>query len=246
MDLTNKVVLVTGAHRIGSSVSKGLARRGAHLSLSYRRSADDTRRTAEAIRQYGRHALVTQADLSDPIACRRLIDATVEELGQLDVLINMASTYVSKPVDELTEADLDRALEVDVKSAYLCSLAAIPHLRAAGGGHIVNFSDWVAGSGRPRYPGFLPYYVAKSAVVGLTEAFALELASDQILVNTVAPGPIRPPDDMDTEEIDRVAQATPLGRWGGDQEIVNAVVALVESDFITGETLRVDGGRHLK
>ena len=88
----------------------------------------------------------------------------------------MASTYVSKPLDELGEADWDRALAVDLKGAYLCALAAVPRLRAAGGGRIINFSDWVARSGRPRYRGLLPYYVAKAAVVGLTEGLALELA----------------------------------------------------------------------
>ena len=98
----------------------------------------------------------------------------------------------------------------------------------------------------PRYPGYLPYYVAKVALVGLTEALALELAGDSILVNAIAPGPIVPPDDLDAHEVEQVKQATPLGRWGGVDEIVKAVVALVESDFITGETIRADGGRHLQ
>ena len=166
--------------------------------------------------------------------------------GRLDILINMASTYVAKPVAELDESDWDRALAVDARAAYLCALAAVPHLRAAGRGRIVNVSDWVARSGRPRYPGYLPYYVAKAAVIALTEALALELAGDGILVNAVAPGPIRPPADMDAQEVAAVERATPLGRWGGDQALVTAVLALIETDFITGETLRVDGGRHLK
>ena len=140
----------------------------------------------------------------------------------------------------------DLALRVDVTGTFLCSLAAVPHMRRAGGGRIVNFSDWVAASGRRRYPGFLPYYVAKSAVIGLTEALALELAPDSILVNAIAPGPIRPPAEMGKDEIDKVSQTTPIGRWGGDREIVKAVVSLIESDFVTGETIRVDGGRHLR
>ena len=119
-------------------------------------------------------------------------------------------------------------------------------MRARGGGRIVNFSDWVAASRRPRYPGYLPYYVAKMAVIGLTEALALELAPDHILVNAIAPGPILPPDDFSEEDADEVVKATPLGRWGGEAEIVKAVLALVESDFITGETIRVDGGRHVR
>jgi NAD(P)-dependent dehydrogenase (short-subunit alcohol dehydrogenase family) len=175
-----------------------------------------------------------------------LIADTSRELGQLNALINMASSYVLSPFDELTEDDLDRALEVDLRGAYLCALAAVPHLRSAGGGHIINFSDWVAHSGRPRYPGFLPYYVAKKAVIGLTEALALELAEDRILVNAIAPGAVRPPEEMAAAEIEKVSAATPLGRWGGDDEIARAVVALLGSDFTTGETIRVDGGRHLR
>jgi len=246
MDLADKVVLITGVRRIGASVAEELARRGAHVSVSYHVSADDADRAAAAVRDRNRRALVTQVDLSNADACRHLVSATVLEFGHLHALINMASNYLSRPFDELTESDLDQTLAVDVRGAYLCALAAVPHLRAAGGGHIINFSDWVARSGRPRYLGFLPYYVAKSAVVGLTEALALELAGDGILVNAIAPGPIRPSSEMDDAEVEKVARATPLGRWGGDQEVAKTIVALLESGFITGETIRVDGGRHLK
>ena len=118
-------------------------------------------------------------------------------------------------------------------------------MRRLRGGRIINFSDWTARSGRPRYTGYLPYYVAKAGVVALTEALALELASDQILVNAIAPGPIVAPEGASDEEFAAVERATPLGRWGGEAEIAKAVLALVDTDFITGETIRVDGGRHL-
>jgi NAD(P)-dependent dehydrogenase (short-subunit alcohol dehydrogenase family) len=119
-------------------------------------------------------------------------------------------------------------------------------MRRAGAGRIVNFADWIAASGRPRYTGYLPYYVAKRAVIGLTEALALELAADAILVNAIAPGPILAPEATTAEESAAVEAATPLGRWGGEQEIVKAVAFLIDSDFVTGETIRVDGGRHVK
>ena len=119
-------------------------------------------------------------------------------------------------------------------------------MRQQGGGRIINFSDWVAKSGRPRYPGYLPYYVAKAGVVALTEALALELAPDNILVNAVAPGPILPPPTLSDDEMRAVEESTPLGRWGGEIEIAKVVLALLESDYITGETVRVDGGRHLR
>lgn len=245
MDLNGKAVLITGAKRIGSSVAAELARRGADISLSYNRSAGEAERARASAKEGGRNVLITQADLTSAADCCHLIDVTVSNLGRLDVLINMASSYVSKPFDELGEDDWDRTLGVDLKGAYLCALAAVPHMRVAGGGRIINFSDWVASSGRPRYRGLLPYYVAKSGLIGLTEGLALELAGDGILVNAIAPGPIRAPEHMDPKERREVEQATPLRVWGGDREIAKTVVALVESDFITGETIRVDGGRHL-
>ena len=104
----------------------------------------------------------------------------------------------------------------------------------------------MAASSRPRYVGFVPYYVAKAGVKALTEALALELAPSNILVNAVAPGPIVAPPGMSDDDVRAVEGATPLGRWGGEQEIAKAVLALLDSDFITGETLRVDGGRHLR
>ena len=125
------------------------------------------------------------------------------------------------------------------------SRAAVPLMRRHGGGRIINFTDWVAASGRPRYKGYVAYYVAKAGVKALTEALALELAADQILVNAIAPGPILAPPGTTAEESAAVERATPLGRWGGPDEIAKAVLALIDTDFITGETIRVDGGRHL-
>jgi NAD(P)-dependent dehydrogenase (short-subunit alcohol dehydrogenase family) len=133
-----------------------------------------------------------------------------------------------------------------LRSAFLCAHAAVPSMRANGGGRIVLFSDWLPTSERPRYPGMLTYYVAKAGLKALAEAMALELASDQILVNAIAPGPILAPPETTDKELGAVADATPLGRWGGEAEIAKAVMFLVESNFVTGETIRVDGGRHVK
>jgi NAD(P)-dependent dehydrogenase (short-subunit alcohol dehydrogenase family) len=246
VELTDRVALITGGRRIGAVVATELARKGAHVALVYRSSRAEAEETANALRALTRRTLVLQGDLQDPDACRRVVDQTAAELGRLDVLVNMASIYTQKAIDDLTLDDWDTQMAIDLRSAWLCSHAAIPHLRRARGGRIVNFADWVARSGRPRYLGYLPYYVAKAGVVALTEALALELAADQILVNAVAPGPIMPPPGTSAAESAAVERATPLGRWGGEIEIAKAVLSLVESDFITGETIRVDGGRHLK
>jgi NAD(P)-dependent dehydrogenase (short-subunit alcohol dehydrogenase family) len=165
--------------------------------------------------------------------------------GRLDVLVNMASLYRKIPFDLMTEEDWTRQLSVDLDGTFRVTRAAVPLLRKTGGGRVINFTDWVAASGRPRYKDYVAYYVAKAGVKALTEVLALELAQDGILVNAVAPGPVLPPEDTSPEERAAVERATPLGRWGGAEEIAKAVIALIDSDFITGETIRVDGGRHL-
>ena len=246
MELPGRVALITGGKRIGAVVSTELARGGADVALVYRQSRGEAEETADAARALGRRALVVRGDLRDPDTCQRIVDETVDALGRIDILVNMASLYVPRPLDDVTVADWDAQLEVDLRAAWLCARAAVPHMRRLRGGRIINVSDWVARSGRPRYPGYMTYYVAKAGVIGLTEALALELAADQILVNAIAPGPIVAPEGISDDEFASVERATPLGRWGGEIEIAKAVLALVDTDFITGETIRVDGGRHLK
>ena len=246
MELTDRVALITGGKRIGLVVAGELAARGVDIALSYARSRTEAERAAERVRAAKRRATAFQADLSQPEACEALVAQVADTFGRLDILINMASVYVERPFAELKASEWDATLNVDLRAAFLCSRAAAPHMRKQGGGRIINFSDWLARSGRPRYRGFVPYYVAKAGVIGLTEAVALELASDNILVNAIAPGPILAPPETNDEEFSAVERATPLGRWGGETEIAKAVLALLEADFITGETVRVDGGRHLK
>lgn len=246
MELVDRVALVTGGRRVGGVVATELARAGADVALVYRTSRSEADTTADAIRSLGRRAVVIGGDLASPNACERVVDETVRELGRIDVLVSMASRYEAKPLDDLTVEDWDRQLAVDLRASWLCAKAAVPHMRRGGGGRIINVADWVAASGRPRYRGYLPYYVAKAGVVALTEALALELASDQILVNAIAPGPIIAPEGTSDDEFTKVERATPLGRWGGEIEVAKVVLALIDSNFVTGETIRVDGGRHLE
>jgi NAD(P)-dependent dehydrogenase (short-subunit alcohol dehydrogenase family) len=245
--LSDKVVLITGGRRIGLVVAHELAARGAHIALAYRGSKGEAEQGVADTLAQGRRSVALQADVSKAADCDALVAGTVAALGRLDILINMASVYGPEPFDSLTDATWDRNLNVNLKSAFLCSQAASRVMRARGdGGRIVNFADWLSRSGRPQYPDFVAYYVAKAGVIALTEALALELAPSNILVNAIAPGPILAPPDMSHEEQREVAAATPLGRWGGEMEIVKAVLALIETEFITGETIRVDGGRHLR
>ena len=246
MNLTDTVALITGGKRMGLVVARELASRGVDVALSYARSKAEAEKAADAVRAAGRRAATFPADLSQPDMAAALVQSVVATLGRVDILINMASVYEQKPFADLTAADWDAVIHVDLRAAFLCAHAAAPHMRAQGGGRIINLSDWIAKSGRPRYLGYLPYYVAKAGIIALTEALALELAPDNILVNAIAPGPMVAPSGTTEAESRAVERATPLGRWGGEREIAKGVLALLDSDFITGETIRIDGGRHLR
>jgi len=246
MDLTGRVALITSGKRIGAVVATTLAQAGADIALTFNRSRPEADHTAAAVRALGRRATVIQADVRQAADCERVVTATASELGRLDIVINMAGLYPNTPFAELTVDDWDQQMAVDLRASFLVSKAAVPIMKAHGGGRIINFSDWLSVSERPRYPGYLTYYVAKTGVKALTEAMALELAADQILVNAIAPGPILAAPEMSADQHAAVEKATPLGRWGGEAEIAKAVMFLVESDFVTGETIRVDGGRHLR
>lgn len=246
MDLCGKVAVITGGKRIGRIVARELATHGMNLVLSYRGSREEAEETVADVEATGRRATIVSGDVSKPADCSAIVEHAVATFGQVDVLVNMASIYRSKPLQDVTVDYWTTDLDVNLRSAFLCTHAAIPHMRSAGGGRVVNFADWLVRSGRPRYTGFTPYYVAKAGVVALTESLALEVARDHILVNAIAPGPIVPPPDMSQQEIDEVATATPVGHWGGEGEIARTVVLLCQTDFITGETIRVDGGRHLE
>ena len=246
LPLSNRVALITGGRRIGQVVAEELARMGADVALSYRRSHEEADATAQTVRGLGRRATTVRADVSRAEECEALVAAVESEMGGLDILVNMASTYVQRPLADVDEQAWRDDLDNNLSSAFYCSLYAAPAMRRRGGGYIVNFTDWLPASGRPNYTGFVPYYVAKAGVKALTEALALELAPDNILVNAIAPGPIVAPADMPQDERDEAARATPLGRWGGEMEIAKTVQLLVTTRFITGETIRVDGGRHVR
>lgn len=244
MDVANKVALITGGARIGKTVAEELARRGCRLVLSYRSSRGSAEQTASAAEKLGVRTAVVRADLRQEDAVRQLIQEAEKRLGRLDFVVNMASVYRKVPFANLERTHWDDNVNTDAYSALALARHAAAAMKRVGGGRIVNFADWLPASHRPRYKEYLPYYVSKAAVIGLTEALALELAPD-VLVNAIAPGPILKPDDLSAEENQKVIEATPLGRWGGAMEVARAVLLLLETDFITGECIRVDGGRHL-
>ena len=242
MDTKGKVALLTGGARIGQVVAHSLAMRGCDLALVYRASREAAEASAKAAISAGVRAITLQADATDEEQIAAAIEQTRQTLEHIDILVNMASVYLSTP--DPNEADWSHMIDANARSVFLFATCVAPIMKQSGGARIINFADWLPVSGRPRYRGFVPYYASKAAVVALTESLALELAPE-ILVNAIAPGPILAPPDLTPEENMEVIKATPLLRWGGAAEIAKAVLFLIDSDFITGECIRVDGGRHL-
>jgi NAD(P)-dependent dehydrogenase (short-subunit alcohol dehydrogenase family) len=246
MELTGKVALLTGVKRIGGVVAEWLAREGCDVALVYNRSASEAEATAVRVKAGGRRAITLQANLADPAASQRVVDETLRQLGRIDVFVAMAGLYTGTPFEKLSLEVWNEHMDIELRSAFLIAHASVPSMKHNGGGRIILFGDWLPTSGRPRYDGFLTYYVAKAGLKALAEAMALELADHNITVNAIAPGPILAPPETTQQDHEGVAKNTPLGRWGGEAEIAKAVLFLCASDFITGETIRVDGGRHLK
>ena len=213
------------------------------MALIYRNSREVAEASAKAAISKGVRAITIRADATDEDQVAAAVRETNHVLGRIDILLNMASSYLHTP--DPTEADWSEAIDANTRSVFLFSTYAAPVMKQLGdGARIINFADWLPVSGRPRYRGFVPYYASKAAVVALTESLALELAPE-VLVNAIAPGPILAPPDLTPQENTETINATPLRRWGGAGEILKTVLFLIDSEFITGECIRVDGGRHL-
>ena len=242
MDSKGKVALLTGGARIGQVVAQSLATLGCDLALVYRGSREAAEASAKAAISAGVQAITIQADATDKDQVVAAVKEAHRALARIDILVNMAAVYLRTP--KLDQADWSHIMDANARSVFLFSSAAAPVMKQGDGGRIINFADWLPASSRPHYPGFVPYYSSKAAVIALTESLALELAPE-ILVNAIAPGPILAPPDLSPEEDGEVIKATPLRRWGGAAEIAKTVRFLIDSDFVTGECIRVDGGRHL-
>jgi pteridine reductase len=240
-----KVVLITGgAKRVGAAICRRLHAAGANLMLHYRASAGEARLLqAELNGARVDSVALIQADLLDLKALPSLVDQTVQRFGRLDALVNNASSFYASPIGEITAAAWDDLMGTNLRAPLFLAQAAAPALRKAQGA-IVNIADIHAE--RP-LKNYVVYSVAKSGLVALTRSLAREL-SPEVRVNAVAPGPILWPDDASFDEVSRqrIISHTLLKREGTPDDIARAVYFLLaEATYVTGETMNVDGGRHI-
>ncbi|WP_152052374.1 SDR family NAD(P)-dependent oxidoreductase [Tautonia marina] len=251
MKLAGASILITGGRRVGASLARLLADRGAKLAMTFRTSRDTIEQTLDDCRARGAaDTLAIAADLADPDQAERAVRLVVERFGRIDALVNMASIYERTPFADLTPEHYDRMIAANLSAPYHSAVAAGKAMLAqepiadASGlkGKIICFGDW--GTDRPR-GGDLPYIVAKGGLTTMTLAMAKELAP-HVAVNLIQPGTIVPWPEMTNEQRQEILRATPLARLGSAEDANHLVLYLLEgTDFATGGCYRIDGGRYL-
>ena len=239
--LEGRVALVTGAGRgIGRALALGLADAGADVVCLARTQAE-VEAAAEEVRAKGRRAMAGTADVTNQEQVASAVEAAIAEFGKVDILVNNAGINIRKPALEVEEQDWDRVVATNLKGPFLLAQAAAPLMRRDGGGVIVNIADL---SGLQPWPAFAHHSVSKAGLIHLTRVLARALAPD-IRANCIAPGTVLPPEDYTVEQVERLRAKTALQRLGSPDDVARALLFLVESDFVTGECIVVDGGRML-
>jgi len=236
MDINGKVALITGsAKRIGREIALELARRGARLAVHYRSSASEAKAVA------GASGATFQADLTDMSAIERMFQSIADTFGRLDILVNSASVFDAATFDDATPEHWTSQMDTNAKGPFFVAQHAARLMRKNREGKIVNIVDV---AGEVIWPGYLPYSVSKAALIAVNRGLA-KACAPEIQVNAVAPGPVLFPEDYTQEQKRMAIERTLLKREGSPLDVVRAVVFLIENDYITGEVIHVDGGRHL-
>jgi pteridine reductase len=241
MDLHNRVALVTGgAVRLGRALALALGNAGLHLAIHYHTSASEAESVLSQVRANGVKAVGVQADLSIPGAAQSVMEKATAEFGMVDILVNSAAIFKPGTWRETTDTDWDAHLAVNLKAPFFLSQA---FARALGDrrGHIINIADWRAT--RPGV-GYMAYTFAKAGLVAMTQSLALAMAPN-IQVNAIAPGAVLPPPGKGEEYLEALAARVPLKRHGSPEDVAEAMLYLLRSDFTTGELVYVTGGQQL-
>jgi 3-oxoacyl-[acyl-carrier protein] reductase len=236
-DLSNRVALVTGGSRgIGAAIALALADAGSAVAVNYRERAEDAEAVVAKIKAMGGRAIAVAADVSQSAPVTAMVERVATALGPIDILVNNAGVAIVRGVDDLTEAEFDLTIAVNLKSAFLCTQAVLPAMRARKWGRIVNIT-----SGAARGAGAIGvhYNASKAGMEGLTRGYAARLVKEGITVNSVAPSLIET--DMMRGRTD-LARNIPLGRMGQPEEVAQAVVMVLGNDYMTGQTIVLNGG----
>jgi pteridine reductase len=242
MELRGKVALVTGGgRRLGRALAEALGRAGAKVAVHYNSSDAGANDAVAAIRAAGTDAEVFQANLGDASAIAPLVDAVGTRFGGLDVLVNSAAVMERTPIGSVTAEQWDSMFALNLRAPFLLSQAAAPLLTASRGA-IVNMADLAAFES---WPAYVPHGISKAGIVQMTRALARVLAP-AVRVNAIAPGAVLLPDDWDDSSGEHLEQTTPLRRLGSPADVVGAMLYLLGADYVTGETIIVDGGRHVR
>lgn len=238
LDLTGRTALVTGGSRgIGAAIVLALAEAGADVAVNFRERKAEAQAVANEVLSVGRRAVAVAADVSDGDAVAEMVRAVQAQLGPIDILVNNAGIALIRGIDDLTEADFDRTIAVNLKSAFLCTQAVLPHMRAQGWGRIVNISS---GAARGAGGVGLHYNASKAGMEGLTRGYAARVVKQEITVNAVAPSLIET--DMVKSGVASSAARIPLGRFGTGEEVAQVVMMLLGNEYMTGQTVALSGG----
>jgi 3-oxoacyl-[acyl-carrier protein] reductase len=238
LPLTGRTALITGASRgIGAAIAIAIAEAGANVAINYRERATEASSVAARVQALGRQALTIAADVSNRDAVTDMVGTVAARLAPVDILINNAGIALIRGIDDLTEADFDQTMSINLKSVFLCTQAVLPHMRAQAWGRIVNISSGAArGAG-----GVGPHYNAsKAGMEGLTRGYAARLVNEGITVNAVAPSLIET--DMVKSGLASSAARIPLGRFGTSEEVAQVVMMLIGNEYMTGQTVALSGG----
>ncbi len=242
MDVSGRVALVTGAaHRVGRALSVALAEAGMRVAIHYNSATAEAEAVVDELRARGRECRAYRADLGDGAAPQSLIASVTHDFGGLDVLVNSAAVMHRTPMGDITVAEWDAMFALNLRAPFFLAQAALPWLRSSKG-CVVNLADLAAFETWPEY---IPHGISKAGVVQMTRALARAFAPD-VRVNAIAPGAVLLPDNWDDATRAHFASTTPLRRIGSPGDVVEAMLYLLRADYVTGDTLLVDGGRHVR